>query len=144
MGLFIRSAEIKDAESIAELSGQLGYKSNTDDTQTRLSAAIKLNDNCVFVATDNETVIGWIHGFYAIRIETDPFVEIVALVVDSGYRMRGVGKMLISCVDKWAHTKTCNKLIVRSNAIRKEAHLFYENMGFRLNKEQKIFDKQLS
>ena len=54
----IRNGEIKDSESIAELSGQLGYKSNKEGIQNRLVEILNNKDNCVFVAMENEKSIG--------------------------------------------------------------------------------------
>lgn len=144
MNFSIRTAETSDSAAIAELSGQLGYASNKEETQNRLSEILKTNDHCVFVATDHEKVIGWIHGFYALRVESSPFVEIGGLVVDQHYQKRGVGKTLLEKVYEWAKSKECDKLRVRCNELRKESHIFYEHLGFELNKVQKIFSKGLS
>ena len=144
MKLSIRNAEIKDSESIAELSDQLGYKSNNDIIQNRLTEILKNNDNCVFVVLENEEIIGWIHGFYTRRVESNSLVEIGGLVVDENYRKRGIGKILVERINKWAESKECKKVRVRCNTVRKETHIFYEKIGFKINKEQKIFDKQLN
>ncbi len=72
MKLSLRNAEIKDFEMISKLSDQLGYKSNNSIIKNRLTEILKNNDNCVFLAVDNENIIGWIHGFYSQRVESDP------------------------------------------------------------------------
>jgi len=144
MEFSIRPAEIKDSESITGLSIQLGYESNYSVTHKRLKEILKNDDNRVFVAIDNEKVIGWIHGFYTLRIESDSFIEIGGLVVSENYRKSGIGKTLIESVIKWAESRKYNSIRARCNIIRIESHKFYENIGFRINKEQKIFDKKLS
>ncbi len=53
----IRQAEIKDSESITELSNQLGYKSDNTSIQNRLTEILKNNDNCVFIAAINGEII---------------------------------------------------------------------------------------
>ena len=143
MKLTIRNAILSDSPSIAELSGQLGYASSKDDTQNRLLALLNTPLNCVYVAQDDEKVIGWIHAFYAQRIESNPFVEIGGLVVDTHYRHKGVGKLLVETIAEWATSKQCHHLRVRCNAVRKESHLFYENLGFETLKVQNIFGKTL-
>ncbi|MCB0745812.1 MAG: GNAT family N-acetyltransferase, partial [Ignavibacteriae bacterium] len=80
MEIIIRNAEIKDSESITELSNQLGYETLNTDIQNRLNTILKHPENCVYVATVNGKVIGWIHGFYSMRVESDFFVEIGGLV----------------------------------------------------------------
>lgn len=143
MKFSIRNAEIKDSESIAELSNQLGYESDNNTIQKRLTGILDNNDNCVFVALENEKIIGWIHGFYSRRVESDPFIEIGGLVVDENYRKNGIGKILVEKIIKWSDSKKCKKLRVRCNIIRKEAHIFYQKIGFKINKEQKVFDRHL-
>ncbi|TYA84426.1 GNAT family N-acetyltransferase [Seonamhaeicola marinus] len=144
MEIIIRNAEIIDSESITELSNQLGYKAENTDIQNRLKEILGHSDNCIYVAIENEKVVGWIHGFYSIRVESDSFVEIGGLVVGEDYRKNGIGKKLVNRVIEWTKLKNYEKVRVRCNVIRKESHRFYEKIGFEINKEQKIFDKRLN
>ena len=144
MGIIIRNAEIKDSESITELSNQLGYEALNSDLKNRLKTILEHPDNCTYVATLNGKVIGWIHGFYSMRVESDFFVEIGGLVVSENLRKNGIGKMLVDKVIEWTELKNCRKVRVRCNVIRTESHRFYEKIGFEINKEQKIFNKQLN
>ncbi|TPG34824.1 GNAT family N-acetyltransferase [Flavobacterium pectinovorum] len=144
MNLFLRQAELKDVEFIAELSSQLGYKTSLEKIQNRISEILNNADNCVYVIIDNENIIGWIHGFYSLRVESDSFVEIGGLVVDENYRRKGVGKILVTKVIEWACSKKSNKIRVRCNTLRKETHVFYDRIGFIETKEQKIFDMELA
>lgn len=143
MNFIIRSAEIKDSESILELARQLGYESDSKAIKNRLSEILKKSDHCVYAALENGKIIGWIHGFYSLRVESDSFVEIGGLVVDADYRKKGIGKLLVEEIIRWAYSKKCKKVRVRCNTVRKETHAFYLKTGFELNKEQKIFDKKL-
>lgn len=143
MNFTTRIAKIKDSQSIAELSRQLGYPSKSEDISKRITEIINNQNHCVFVTLNNEQIVGWIHGVYSLRVESDPFVEIGGLVVDENYRYNGIGKMLVENIITWSESKNCKKIRVRCNIIRKEAHVFYEKIGFELNKEQKVFDKRL-
>jgi GNAT superfamily N-acetyltransferase len=144
MKIIIRNAAINDSESITELSNQLGYATLNTDIQNRLKSIFNHPDHCVFVATNDDNIIGWIHGFYAMRVESDFFVEIGGLVVSNNFRKNGIGKKLVDKVVQWTETKNCKKVRVRCNVIRTESHRFYEKIGFEINKEQKIFDKRLN
>jgi GNAT superfamily N-acetyltransferase len=139
----IKIAEINDSESITELSNQLGYKTRIIDIQNRLKKILENADNCVYVAIQNEKIVGWIHGFYSLRIESCFFVEIGGLVVNENYRKNGIGKKLVYKIIEWTKLKNCEKVRVRCNVIRKESHRFYQSIGFEINKEQKIFNKRL-
>lgn len=143
MKLSIREATLDDAVAIFVLSGQLGYATNEEDIRNRLRDILSNEDNCVYVARVDGKIIAWIHSFYARRIESEAFIEIGGLIVDEQYRKYGIGKALIERISDWAKSKECYHLRVRCNEVRKESHLFYENLGFEINKVQKIFNKKL-
>jgi GNAT superfamily N-acetyltransferase len=143
MHLTIQFAEVNDAEAIAELSNQLGYEADSKKIEKRLYEILDDRKNCVFIAEKNNEIIGWIHTFYTLRVESDPFVEIGGLVVDQNHQKQGVGKILVEHAIGWAESIKCSKIRVRCNTKRAESHVFYERIGFRLNKEQKVFDKRL-
>ena len=140
MRLHVRGAELKDSEYITKLSNQLGYNSTNERIQKRLSEILSNTDHCIFVIIADENIIGWIHGLYSLRVETDSFIEIGGLVIDENYRKKGIGRMLVEQLIEWSNFKKCNKIRVRCNTIRKDAHEFYKNIGFIEIKEQKIFD----
>ncbi|QXU41935.1 GNAT family N-acetyltransferase [Pedobacter sp. D749] len=139
----IRVITKKDAESVAWLSTQLGYESDIEQILARIKQINNSNDNCAFVALVDDKVVGWIHGFYTLRIESDPFVEIGGLIVDSAYRNLKIGKQLIERVKLWAEQLQVKKLKVRCNTKRIESHQFYERVGFKENKRQIAFEMNL-
>ncbi|MBL0735423.1 GNAT family N-acetyltransferase [Flavobacterium sp. GN10] len=143
MEFFLRQAELNDVEFISKLSNQLGYESTIEKMHSRLSEILKNTDNSIFVCIYNENIVGWIHGFYSLRVESDSFVEIGGLVVDENYRRNGIGKILVEKVIEWANSKNSTKIRVRCNTVRKETHIFYSKIGFNETKEQKIFDMKL-
>ncbi len=141
MEIYIRSANIEDSRYITELSDQLGYKAENLQTENRLHEILQLNDHCVFVAEADKKIVGWIHGFYSLRIESDAFFEIAGLVVDGNFRKKGVGKLLVEKIENWAQSINCNQLRVRCNVLRKESHVFYNKIGFSEIKQQKVFER---
>jgi GNAT superfamily N-acetyltransferase len=64
------------------------------------------------------------------------------LVIDENYRKQGIGKLLVNKAREWAKEKHIDKLRVRCNRKRTEAHLFYIALGFVEIKEQKVFESQ--
>ncbi|MBO9674494.1 MAG: GNAT family N-acetyltransferase [Sphingobacteriaceae bacterium] len=139
----IREISEQDAESVAALSTQLGYESNIKETSARIKHINNSNENCAFVAVADNKVVGWIHGFYTLRIEADPFVEIGGLIIDAQFRGRQIGKQLIEHVKLWAKMHEVKKLMVRCNTKRTESHKFYETVGFKENKRQVVFEMEL-
>jgi len=143
MEISIRHMEISDAPSVTELSGQLGYYNTIDETELRIGEMLQYNYSCLFVAVCNGQVTGWVHGCLVTRLESGSFAEIGGIVVNQSFRQQGIGKLLVEAVATWANEKGITKLRVRCNTNRPASHRFYQNLGFTLNKEQKVFDKGL-
>ncbi len=57
-----------------------------------VAAVLDHPDHCLYVALADERVVGWIHGFYTLTLESGPFVAIAGLVVDENCRRSGVGR----------------------------------------------------
>jgi len=141
--LEIRNASGSDAEEIVNLSAQLGYETDVNNVTDRISKIEDDINNCIYVAVIDKKVVGWIQGLNTIRLESMAFAEITGLVVDVKYRKMNIGRKLIGEVLKWAKPFQVEKVKVRCNTIRTESHRFYEKSGFKLIKEQKIFEIEL-
>ncbi len=129
---------------MAELSGQLGYPATVEQVERRLSQILGDQDQAVFVVETAGTVVGWIHIAVRHLLETGTQAEIAGLVVDESCRGEGVGRLLMGCAEQWARARGCPQVCVRSNVIRERAHAFYEQLGYRVIKSQKVFRKELS
>ncbi|MGE5657452.1 MAG: GNAT family N-acetyltransferase [Actinomycetota bacterium] len=140
----IRQAEIKDAERIANLCEQLGYSVKHSQIEQCLSKIKEDDSHILYVASANESVIGWVQGHICDLIIAPTHLLILGLVVDRDYRQQGVGKLLVQQIEDWASFVGCEGVLVRSNIKRQEAHLFYEKIGYTYTKQQKIFYKALS
>ena len=143
MRLNIRNASLRDSEFLSELAYQLGYKTSTENIQERLTEIINNQDHCIYVVEDNENVIGWIHAFKTLRVESETAVEIGGMVVKENYRSKGIGKALIEKIIEWSLKKGLMRIRVRCNSVRQETPKFYEKLGFVEIKEQRIFDKKI-
>jgi GNAT superfamily N-acetyltransferase len=144
MEVTIRSITIEDSEEVNDLSLQLGYQLSVAETKEQIEKVISTESHCAFVASSEEKVIGWIHAFVALSIESRSFVEIGGLVVDEQFRNLGMGKKLIGKIKEWAVLKKINTVRVRTNTKRLTTHAFYLKNGFEEIKEQKIFQLQLA
>ena len=139
MNITIRQAIIEDAQIITLLSSQLGYTISEADTILNIKQLLSSRHDVVYVATFNEAVVGWIHVFYSVRIETMPFCEIGGMVVDEIVRGKGIGKLLIEKATEWSKSRSAETLRVRTNVTRTDTHKFYESVGFTLTKQQNIY-----
>lgn len=138
--IHIRPITENDAKPIANLSKQLGYSISTEETVENIRRVLADKDHAAFVACIDNQVVGWIHVLKAIRIESKPFIEIGGLVIDENYRKQGIGKLLVNKAREWTKEKHIEKLRVRCNRKRTEAHEFYLASGFTESKEQKVFE----
>ncbi|MHC5769971.1 MAG: GNAT family N-acetyltransferase [Nostoc sp.] len=140
----IRQAEIKDVERIASLSKQLEYSVTNQQIEQRLTK-IKNNDtHIVYVVTvEDEYVIGWAQAHICESIVIPTPAIILGLVVDKDYRHSGIGRFLMQQIEQWASLAGCDSVLLRSNIKRKEAHLFYEKIGYTNIKQSFTFNKKL-
>ena len=46
-------------------------------------------------------------------------------------------------VEQWARKHGCKSVNLRSNVARKDAHAFYQSLGYNLVKTQHVFQKNL-
>ncbi len=139
----IRHAEIEDAQSIAFLSDQLGYQSSLVQTAKRLKNILKSKEHAIFIADHiNGQIVGWIHVFSTLRVESDSFCEIGGLIVAESSRGQGIGSKLLLAAQQWTEQRGINTLRVRSRIERTNAKQFYLNMGFSVSKEQLVFEKK--
>ncbi|MNT93826.1 putative acetyltransferase [compost metagenome] len=53
------------------------------------------------------------------------------VIVSRSARRLGIGKMLMTEMEKQAKARNCYYIIFVSGAQRKEAHAFYEELGFK-------------
>ena len=137
--MIIRTAETPDVPAIAALAGELGYPTSADEMSRRLAA---LDDrDAVFVAEQDGGCAGWIQISVVETLESSRFAEIRGLVVTEGQRGGGVGAALVAAAEEWARGKSCPRVRVRSNVVRERTHRFYERLGYRVVKSQKVFDK---
>lgn len=140
----IRLASPGDAKRIAALCHQLGYPTTQEEVQRRLSQIRPDEYHAVYVAElPNGQVVGWVHVYVGQLLVKDLQAEIGGLVVDEGYRCCGIGQLLMQEAERWARAKECWAVHLRSNIVRKDAHVFYERIGYSRVKTQLTFCKVL-
>lgn len=135
--LIFRPAVLGDAKQINGLSMHLGYgQIEMTSTQQQLTTLLESDREAVYVAEQQEQLIGWIHCFKALRLASASFYEIGGLVVCPTQRQQGIGRQLV----EYAIRQHIGTWRVRCNSKRHESHLFYQALGFSQSKSQHIFE----
>ena len=99
--LTIRVAEVNDASVLAQLMCELGYETTKSEMQMRLEPIATDERLRTFVAECDGQVCGMIGTLtYPSYEHNDPSGRIVALVIKSTMRRRGIGRALIATAEK--------------------------------------------
>ncbi|MGE5233994.1 MAG: GNAT family N-acetyltransferase [Acidobacteriota bacterium] len=140
----VRAMRAEDATAVAALSTQLGYPSTPEQTVQRFARIAGSADQLALVAeAADRRVVGWAHFAPVVNLESEPYIELTGLVVDAAHRSRRIGERLVQGGLAWAADRGFAEVRVRSNVVRADAHRFYERLGFRLRKTQKVFARPL-
>ena len=141
----VRAARAGDAPALAALATELGYPTDTALIEPRLSAVLGSDHDVVFVAeTAGGAVVGFIHGAEKQLLVSERYVELGGLIVAAAARRRGAARLLIAAVEHWARERGVDLLRVRTRFEREVAGIAYRRCGFELEKEQRVFIKQLA
>lgn len=142
----IRTPRSDDYPRLAELAGQLGYRSTKDDIARRIADLDATSAYAIFLAeqhTQAAEIVGWICIVIHRTLESDPFAEITGFIVDERHRSEKVGEQLLARAENWAQEQGINAVRLRSNVTRNRAHAFYLRHGYEHHKTQKAFRKIL-
>lgn len=139
--LIIREYRATDAEAVRTLLRQLGYDRSLDGTTTNI-AQVRDHGGTIFVASIAGDTCGCICVVLDARLAEGLYGELVSLVVSEKHRGSGIGKALVAHAENHLKRYT-DKIRVRANVLRHDAHRFYSSMGYVDRKEQKVFTKKL-
>lgn len=146
----VREALPKDVAALAVLVTQLGYPSNAAAVGRRLEGLLGREDHLVVVAeaaggtngaVGTNEVVGLLHARVRPNLLADGVVEIASLVVEEGWRGKGIGRLLLERLEGWAAARGCGRVQVFSNALRLRAHAFYQANGFAKVKDSSALEK---
>jgi len=92
-------------------------------------------DYVVLGAKHLNKIIGTIMGVVIEDIIGDcrPFMVIENMIIDQDYRGKGIGKELMMYLENIARDRNCYYIIFVSSSKRKDAHRFYQSMGYELD-----------
>ncbi len=139
MNINYRRYQEKDIHGLIKLMFELGYPTEEGKFTGTINEITK-QGGAIFIAKAEDRVVGSSCAVIDARLAEGITGEIVSLVVSQDCRGLGVGKQLVQISEEWLCTQV-NKIKIRANVIRNDAHNFYKHLGYREMKEQKIFIK---
>lgn len=142
--MIIRKAKLEDYVEIQKLNKEeMEYEFSIEDTRKQLKKIISSQKDLFLVATINDKVVGYIHANDYDCTYAPHMKNIMGIAVSSDYKRQGIGKGLLSSVEKWGLEDNAEMIRLVSGSERKEAHMFYTNCGYNSSKQQKNFKKRI-
>jgi len=136
----IRAADASDSPGVKLLLEELEGRTFDQDIFTRIYAEyLEAPLTLIFVATQEEgEIIGFISCKGQSLLHHEGLVfEIQELVVTAANQGKGLGRKLVAALKPDLEKLGAISLEVTSNKRRKEAHAFYQSVGF-LNSHEKF------
>ncbi len=128
----IKDYQKSDIEDVCCLmKNSLGYDVAPDVLSSRIEQMQNYGDYKIFVAEENETVVGFIGLHLGLAFEfSGKVMRIIALAVKNDCQGRGIGTELVSAAEKFAKANGVTVIGVNSGLKRELAHKFYEKQCF--------------
>lgn len=130
----IRQIIYEDLNGLCQLFNDLIDRKTNYEKLIQVFEKIKNNNSYYILGAfkDNE-LVGSIMGIvcYDIVGECRPFMVIENVVVSRHMRRQGIGEELMKSIETIAREINCYYIIFVSGGQRKEAHAFYEKLGFK-------------
>jgi len=138
----IRGARPDDAAALADLSTQLGYPSTEQQVRERLSL-LGDPERGLLVADAPDGLAGFIDVHVQRVVESDAYGEVGGLVIAAPHRGAGLGTALLAAAADWSRARGLERLWIRANLARVGPHEFYEAVGCRVVKDQRVYEYPL-
>lgn len=123
----LRQADVLQA---VELQQQIvPYHIDPDYAANHYKTMEQSEDCCVLVAREGEQLLGTVSGFCCHGLGGS-FLTIEDLIVREGLRGGGIGTQLMAAIDTFGRSRNCEYALLVSSGFRKQAHRFYEKIGY--------------
>lgn len=131
--MIIREMVAEDIPQLAQL-----YKQFWDEESSLEAMSINFQrfqhdrSHLLLSAVENNKLIGSVMGIICGELygACKPFMVLENMIVDNKYRNIGVGKALISEIEKLALERNCLQIILVTDTDRIDACKFYESVGY--------------
>ena len=136
--MIIQRATEKDIKDIAHVEMQSGYEHPPDfDALKNTSALFKNRRERVFIAKENERVVGYI----SLREDKNNIGDIGFLAVLKEYQRKGIGAKLMKYVEAYARHQNYKELVLVVRDSNQKAINMYQKHKFVIIGSRKSGDK---
>ncbi|WP_128103180.1 GNAT family N-acetyltransferase [Paenibacillus sp. DCT19] len=129
----IREAEGKDAIAVERLYQELLPNHSGIHVLPERLEEIRINPNSyLFVYDVDGSLVGTAHLHVCLDAlsGTRPFGVVERVIVTQEMQGRGYGSRLMEHLEQVCKEKNCVKVFLTSNALRQDAHQFYDKLGY--------------
>ncbi|AFM41067.1 acetyltransferase [Desulfosporosinus acidiphilus SJ4] len=143
--MIIREMIAEDIPQLARLYKQFWNEESSVEAMHKQFNKLQKNRSHILVsAIQNKALIGSVMGVICEELYGDckPFLVLENMIVDKTYRNQGVGKALVSELEKIATKRNCTQVILVTESNRIDACKFYESAGYS-SQTHKGFKKKL-
>ncbi|AWV33142.1 GNAT family N-acetyltransferase [Paenibacillus sp. FSL H7-0716] len=130
----IKEIEIESLPELGNLYQELMNKPSDLNKLEEVFKVVKADNRYILLGAFVEgKLLGSLMGIVCQDLVGDckPFMVIENVVVSARARRQGVGKKLMNAIEQAARERDCYYIILVSGEQRKEAHVFYESLGYR-------------
>ena len=129
----IRKLRISDLSQLALLYSEFWGEESSIPKMKEAYFRMEQNPSyLILVAVENEKVIGSIYGVVCQELygECKPFLVMEDFIVDKSERHKGIGKALLSEMEKFGKESNCSQIIFITENDRKDTIRFYQSAGY--------------
>lgn len=133
MSLIVRKAREEDAADLNRLLLALtAEQGDIAAMAVQIAMLSKREEYCLLVAELEGIAVGTVMGVLCSDISGRgrPFMVVENVIVDETCRGLGIAKRLFGDLERWAVGKDCAYALLVSGAERKQAHKFYQTVGY--------------
>lgn len=141
----IRKLTEDDLVSLAGLYKQFWGEASSLEKMRATFQRLEKNPNYILLVADQQNqLVGTVMGIICEELYGDcsPFMVVEDVIVDKHQRRLGIGSSLMREMEQCAVEYNCNYIIFVTESERKDAHRFYESLGYKSD-AYKGFKKRL-
>ena len=132
----IRTLLRSDMKWLSDLYRQFwDEQSDVQKMEKQFDIIQRENSHLLLGAEEEGILIGSVMGVICKELygECRPFLVIENMIVEKGGRRKGIGRALLSELEKMARDRGCTQMILVTEIERRDACQFYEYFGFQKN-----------